>query len=358
MIDTLNSLLAHPKAWIASVFLIILATAVLALATHRLLTAVTARAGKTRSFWDDALVEAAERPLQATVWALGVDLSARLIHRHTGSELFSYADDVRALLVIVFLAWFLLRLVRAAERRATAPDYDGRVDATTASAIGKLLRITVLVTAALTLFEKMGYSISGILAFGGIGGIAVGFAAKDLLANFFGGLMIFLDRPFSIGDWIRSPDREIEGTVEHIGWRQTVIRTFDKRPLYVPNATFAAIAVENPSRMSHRRIHETIGIRYDDWQKMPAIVADVKAMLATHEGIAADQTMIINFDRFNESSLDFFVYVFTRTKDWVEYHAVKQDVLFRIMKIVAAHGAAVALPTRTLHMVQEPPTAN
>ena len=90
------------------------------------------------------------------------------------------------------------------------------------------------------------------------------FAAKDLLANFFGGLTIYLDRPFAVGDWIRSPDREIEGTVERIGWRLTLIRTFDKRPLYIPNAVFTTIAVENPSRMHNRRIYETIGIRYDD----------------------------------------------------------------------------------------------
>ena len=103
--------------------------------------------------------------------------------------------------------------------------------------------------------QALGYSISGVLAFGGIGGIAVGFAAKDLLANFFGGLMIYLDRPFSVGDWIRSPDKNIEGTVEEIGWRLTRIRTFDKRPLYVPNSTFTQISVENPSRMLNRRIY-------------------------------------------------------------------------------------------------------
>ena len=87
------------------------------------------------------------------------------------------------------------------------------------------------------------------MAFGGIGGIAIGFAAKDLLANFFGALMIFLDRPFSIGDWIRSPDREIEGVVEDIGWRSTKIRTFDKRPLFIPNSAFASLTVENASKM-------------------------------------------------------------------------------------------------------------
>ncbi|WP_258868179.1 mechanosensitive ion channel family protein [Alkalilimnicola ehrlichii] len=131
----------------------------------------------------------------------------------------------------------------------------------------------VIVIAGLVVLQTLGISIAGVLAFGGVGGIAVGFAARDLLANFFGGLTVYLDRPFSVGDWIRSPDREIEGTVERIGWRQTRIRTFDLRPLYVPNSTFNSIALENPSRMSNRRIFETIGIRYNDADKMATIVA-------------------------------------------------------------------------------------
>ena len=92
-------------------------------------------------------------------------------------------------------------------------------------------------------------------------------------------MVIYLDRPFKVGEWVRSPDKEIEGTVEEIGWRMTRIRTFDQRPLYVPNATFVSISVENPSRMRNRRIKETIGIRYDDADKMREIITDVVAML-------------------------------------------------------------------------------
>ena len=105
--------------------------------------------------------------------------------------------------------------------------------------MAKLLRLSVAITAFLVIIQTLGYSVSGLLAFGGVGGLAVGFAAKDLLANFFfGGLMIHLDRPFTIGDWISSTDREIEGVVENIGWRLTIIRAFDKRPIYIPNSLF------------------------------------------------------------------------------------------------------------------------
>jgi MscS family membrane protein len=165
--------------------------------------------------------------------------------------------------------------------------------------------------------------------------------------------MIFLDRPFSIGDWIRSPDRNIEGTVEKIGWRLTLIRTFDKRPLYIPNSMFASISVENPSRMTHRRIYETIGIRYDDSKLLPVIVSDVKEMLLNHPEIDTTQTLMVNFNEFAASSLDFFVYTFTKTTNWIKFHEVKQDVLFKITEIVEKHGAEMAFPTSTIHIENE-----
>jgi MscS family membrane protein len=200
----------------------------------------------------------------------------------------------------------------------------------------------------LVVLQTLGYSVSGVLAFGGIGGIAVGFAAKDLLANFFGGLMVYLDRPFKVGDWIRSPDQDIEGTVVKIGWRLTTIRTFDKRPLYVPNAIFTSISVQNPSRMSHRRIYETIGLRYDDASKLSSIIQNVKNMLIEHNDIDHTQTLIVNFNAYGSSSLDFFVYTFTKTTDWVKYHEVKQDVLLKILAIIEREGADIAFPTSTL----------
>jgi len=222
-------------------------------------------------------------------------------------------------------------------------------------AVSKLVRIILWVVAGLMVLQSVGVSISGLLAFGGIGGIAIGFAAKDLLANFFGGLRIYLDRPFNTGDWIRSPDRHIEGTVEDIGWRLTRIRTFDQRPLYVPNAVFSQIAVENPSRMFNRRIYETIGIRYQDADKMAEIVAQVRTMLEQHPEIDLSRTLIVNFVSFGASSLDFFVYAFTKTTVWVDFHAVKQDVLLKILEIIHANGADVAFPTRTVQLEQAPP---
>lgn len=162
--------------------------------------------------------------------------------------------------------------------------------------------------------------------------------------------MIYLDRPFSVGEWVRSPEKDIEGTVEHIGWRLTRIRTFDKRPIYVPNAIFNNIVLQNPSRMTHRRIFEHIGIRYDDVSKMEPILQSIRQMVKEHNEIAQDQTQMVYFDRCAPSSVDFFIYCFTVTTDWAEFHRIKEDVLLKVLAIVQEHGAQWALPTSTMHV--------
>ncbi len=336
--------------WIYQVFAVVFSALVLAYIVKRVLDHVQRRAERTRNIWDDALVDAARRPAWVMIWSMGLMWAARITAVQMDQALEQVLDQIQRVLLIVLLAWFLLRLMQQIERRLVDPRYrDKPADQTTVSAIGKLLRASVVITAALVILQSLGYSVSGVLAFGGIGGLAVGFAAKDLLANFFGGLMVYLDRPFVVGNWVRSPDRNIEGTVEHIGWRLTRIRTFDKRPLYIPNAIFNNIVVENPSRMTHRRIYEHIGIRYADIGRMEQIVADVRQMLQGHEDIDQDQTLMVFFDRCSPSSVDFFIYCFT-TPVWAEFHRVKEDVLLKILDIIESHEAQVAFPTSTLHL--------
>lgn len=346
-------------SWVVQVFVVVLATALLAFASSRLVARLQPTLKRTPSVWDESLVEAIGPPLRVFLWVAGIAFAIEIIQNEVGATIFEAVDPIRDVGLIAAVAWFPVRFIRIAEVNFIA-DREAKgevVDRATLDAIVKLLRLSVMITAFLVALQTLGFSISGVLAFGGIGGIAVGFAARDLLANFFGGLMIYLDRPFAIGDWIRSPDRQIEGTVERIGWRLTVIRGFDTRPLYIPNSAFASIAVENPSRMRNRRIYETIGIRYDDVAKMGAIVADVEAMLRTHPDIDADKFLMVNFDAFAPSSLDFFVYCYTRTTDWAQFHQVKQDVLLRIAEIIAGHGAQIAFPTSTVHLAGDIPQA-
>jgi MscS family membrane protein len=342
--------LIEEYVWVFRAFGVLLCAAVIRFVVGRLLTKAEAKAKVTANDWDDALVISARKPLFLGIWVMAISFAVDSINLQSQAEVFGLTDNLRDIAMVWLLIWFAVNLTQNVEAAYVEGRTGKAVDPTTAAAVGKLLRATIVITGVLMAMQALGFSISGVLALGGVGGIAIGFAARSLLSNFFGALMIFLDRPFSVGDWVRSPDQNIEGTVEAIGWRVTVIRTFDQRPLYVPNSVFTEISVENPSRMHNRRINETLGIRYSDLPKMQAIVDDVKQMLVDHDDIDKDRTLMVNFVTFGASSLNFFIYTFTKTTDWSTFHAVKQDVLLRIADIVAGHGAEFAFPTQSLYL--------
>jgi MscS family membrane protein len=344
------------EPWLPSVIMAVVATVIAHFTATFILHRLLKVSLGTNSYWDNTLVHAALKPLPMAIWVVGIAFAASIVRKYTEDDFFSFVPMLRDVGIMLCIAWFFLRLIGEASdnylrvRQAVGEE----VDRTTVDALSKLGRLVVVITTALVVMQTMGFSIGGLLAAGGIGGIAIGFAAKDLLANFFGGLTIYLDRPFDVGNWIRSPDKDIEGTVEMISWRHTRIRRFNKNPIYVPNSVFTTIVVENPSRMSHRRLSLTIGLRYEDIDVVAPIVDDIKAMLMTHPDIDEEQTLIVNFNAFGSSSLDLMVYAFARTVVWVEFHAVKQDVLLKIAEIIDKHGAEIAFPTQTLHIASNP----
>lgn len=349
--------LAEP--WLPQVVIVISLVVAVNVGAYYLLRHAERLAARTANVWDDAIIRSTVRPLRVLIWLIGLATALEIIGKEIGAPIFDIAPSLRNVGVVVCMAWFLFILIGNVSeniislRQARGEEFDH----TTIDALSKLSRLTVLVVSLLMIMQTLGISISGLLAAGGIGGIAIGFAAKDLLANFFGGLTIYMDRPFAVGEWIRSPDKDIEGTVEYISWRHTRIRRFNKNPLYVPNALFTTIAVENPSRMTNRRIKETVGIRYQDIDKMASIVAEVKTMLLNHPEIDTRQTLIVNFNQFADSSLNIFIYTFTKTIEWVRYHEIKQEVLLKVADIIARHGAEFAFPTRTVHL-QDPSTGD
>ena len=192
------------------VFSLVFGTATVAYIASHIIGALEKRFSKTRNLWDDAVLHAARKPVVAFVWIQGVYWAAEVAYRYSEAEIFSVNEKLLQIGFVWVLVWALLRLVKEAEGILTSPlKMKTPMDYTTVNAVSKLSRAVVIITAVLIAMQSLGYSISGVLAFGGVGGIAVGFAAKDLLANFFGGFIIHLDRPFKVGDWVRSPDRNI-----------------------------------------------------------------------------------------------------------------------------------------------------
>lgn len=339
------------ELWLATLAMIAVLTVLANTLAQRLLRMALRVSSGQQNLWAESVLTSARSPLLVAVWLVGLGLMLPVITAHTALPFVDELIQVRNIGFVLCISWFLVRLVGrfssnwAALKNQQAADFDR----TTVDALSKLCLLLIWVVSAITLAQILGLKIGGLLALGGVGGLAVGLAARDLLANFFGGLTIYLDRPFVVGEWIRSPDKSLEGTVEYISWRHTRIRAVNKNPIYVPNAVFSTIVVENPSRMSHRRIRETIGLRYDDFKVVQSIVNAMRSMLQQHPDMDAKQTMIVNFNQFGPSSLDIMVYAFTKTTVWVDYHRVKEDVLLRMGEIIAAHGAQIAFPTQTLH---------
>ncbi len=329
------------------------------LAAHFIARIVLQRAEKiaarTANVWDDSLIAAARKPLPVLIWLGGISFALHLVHRQTGEQLLEYVPPVRDVGVILCTAWFLFKLIRElADNVVEAHTQAGEeVDRTTIDSLSKVSRVAVVVAAVLGVMQALGFSISGVLAFGGMGGIAVGFAAKDLLSNLFGGLMIHLDRPFRLNDFIRLPDQSLGGTVEYIGWRHTRLRSVDKTALYVPNSIFTTVIVENITRMSHRRFDLTIGLRYEDMGRIAAVSADIRSLLENHPDIDHDQAVAVGLDEFADSSLNLKVLAFTKVTDFLQFRALKQDVMLQITAILGKHGADMPFPTRTLHIVKD-----
>lgn len=336
--------------WLVKVFIIIFIIIIINITTRILLNVVKGQVKKTNNLWDDCVINSIYRPLTILVWLLGIIFTLEFFNSDLKALSISSETliNIKKAGIILVISLFLINLTNNFQKTITNNNKKNNIDVDEATyeAVSKIVRLSIIITSSLIILQTFGFSISGVLAFGGIGGVAVGFAAKDMLANFFGGLMIYLDRPFRKGDWIRSPDRDLEGTVESIGWRQTAIRNFRKNIIYIPNSVFMNIIVENPSRMTHRRIKEVIGLRYKDLSKMVHIVNDVKNMLSSHNDIDHDQVTIVNFNSYNDSSIDFFINTYADTKEWVKYHEIKQDVLIQVGNIIEKHGAEIAFPTR------------
>lgn len=302
-----------------------------------------------KRIWMQATLLSAHPPFLLSGILLLMTHAGKVLLEHFGrTKLPIYLANAEHVIFVLAFIWFLVRLVGRFEINMYRLEHH-RVDKPTLYIYSRLLRMVVAILGLLTILPSIGIPISGLLAFGGGGALAVGFAAKDILSNFCSGLLLFMNGPFKIGDWISSPDREIEGTVEHIGWRLTLVRTLDKRALYVPNSLFSSVILQNISRMTHRRIKTTIGLRYKDASVITVILSKIEQLLRQHPQIDTNETIIVNLIEFGPSSLNFLLYALTKTVNWVEFQSLQQSILMDVFKIVAEEGAEIAFPVTTLN---------
>lgn len=255
---------------------------------------------------------------------------------------------------VVFFTIGLVRAVRIIPNLILGVGSKLEVDTSKAFSkfIASILQAFIILIAISLILGILGLDIKLILTSLGLGGLSFALAGQDIVSNIFGGIIISLERPFEIGDWVKTPD--VEGSIEDISLRSTKIRTLDDALTIVPNQKFTSTAITNWTRLERRLAQFTLGLEYST---PPAVMEEVltklREMLAAHPEVYSD-TIQVRFLNFNASSLDVYVQFYTTVTNIMEYRAVREDINLRIMKIFADCGASMAFPTQTVYMSSEP----
>ncbi|WP_261177323.1 mechanosensitive ion channel family protein [Anaerobacillus sp. CMMVII] len=212
----------------------------------------------------------------------------------------------------------------------------------------RILRFFIVAISLSVIAQEWNYDINGFVAGLGLGGLALAFAAQEMIEDFFGGFIIMTEKPFTIGDWIKTKD--VEGTVEEINFRSTRIRAFRQSIVTVPNSALANTAILNWTKMGKRQITFHIGVALGTTKnQLKSCITEIDQLLKSHPEIH-QETIFVRFDGFNKSSLDIFLYFFTKTTDWGEYLAVKEDINLKILEILQKQGVSIAFPSRSIYI--------
>ncbi len=324
-------------------------------AVQKIFTLLGKIAGKTKTKSDDFLTENIPPVINNFVLVVAIYIIASLFKTDISHPLFKKVVDNVFLFIVVFVVirfFFVLIdsfVILLTEWTAkTKSPLDDQI----AIVARKSLKVVTVILGILFLIQNMGYSVSGLIASLGLGGLTVALAAKDAVSNFFGSIVILVDSPFKIGDWVKMGS--VEGVVEEIGFRSTKIRTFEKTLITVPNYKIANESIENFSNRDRRRIKFTIGIEYSTPpEKVESVLKGIKSLIESNEGIAKD-FYLVNFTTFADSWLEIFVYCFTTTTNWKKYLEIKEELNLSIMKLLESKKVNFAFPSQSIYIEKAP----
>jgi len=305
---------------------------------------------QTKNNYDERILHGLKGPLTFVFIIIGTRLFFALLFLET-----DLVNNIINSMIAYNIFWALYSLTYAL--RGVVYHFTARINPELSYEVGNfilaIIRGIVLTIGLASILQVWGINVGGILAGLGIGGLAFALAAKDTAANIFGSVALLLDKSIKIGEWIKIDD--VEGTVEDIGMRTTKIRSFQKSLITLPNQVIANSPIENFSRRGIRRIKMTIGVTYSTTsEQMEQILIDIREMLQTHKSIAQKETMLVNFNSFDDSSLGIYIYTFTNTSNWANYMSIKEDINLKIMKIVEQNNSGFAFPTQSIYIENMP----
>ena len=303
---------------------------------------------KTSTSLDDTVINVIEGPLKFLPVVLGFFIASSYIN--FSSELKSFIDLLNRTLITIFIFWLLHQLVipfsfiiKKFENKISKPLVDWTL---------RGLKIIIFILGIVAVLELWGIKVGPVIAGLGLFGVAVALGAQDLFKNLISGIMILMEGRFTVGDVILVSN-EVEGVVEQIGFRSTLIRRFDSTPVMVPNYKFAEQSVTNYTRRHHRRIRWLIGLEYKtSIEQLKKIREDISNLILNDSNFAKNKHsgFFVRVDSFSESSIDMLVQAFTTTNDWGEFLKVKEELAVKIIEIINNNSAGFAFPSQSLYI--------
>ncbi len=301
---------------------------------------------------DDEAVEVLAAPIRFVPIVIGIFIAVGYLGLR--GTLGTIADNLLRSLVVFNLFWFLFAAVGPfsfvfgkLETVFSRPMVDWMVKAS---------KIGIAFIGGAIILELWGIEVGPVLAGAGLLGVAVALGAQDLFKNLIAGILVIAEKRFNPGDWILV-DGVVEGTVETIGFRSTLVRRFDKAPVYVPNARLSDNAVTNFSEMTHRRIYWKIGVEYRTTVDQLREIRDgIEAHIIGNPDYAQpdEVSTFVRIDSFNDSSIDIMLYCFTRTTNWGEWLKIKENLAYHIMDVVHKAGTGFAFPSQSVYVESLP----
>jgi len=303
-------------------------------------------AKKTSNKLDDAFVKAMEGPARFFPIVIGFFIA---------SYYMSFSEDGRAIvdtinrtLITIFIFWIIHQIIEPISYILSGLD-----KVLTRELIGwiiKSLKVLIFILGLAAVLELWGIKIGPIIAGLGLFGVAVALGAQDLFKNLISGILVLVEKRFKIGDWILV-ENIIEGIVEKIGFRSTVIRKFDKSIAIIPNFQFAENALINISQTTNWIISWVINLQYDTTvEQLKTIRNEIEDYIKKNEDYKPDLGYAVRVDKFADSSIDMYIRCFTKTDDWDEWLAVKERLAISIKQIVEKNKASFAFPSQSIYV--------
>ena len=303
---------------------------------------------KTSNKFDNTLVESLKGPTKFFPIVIGFFVATSYVSLGDSTE--SFIDNANRTLITILIFWSLHQIIGPIS--VLIKTVEDLLSKDLLNWIIKAFKILILILGAAAVLELWGIKIGPIIAGLGLFGVAVALGAQDLFKNLISGILVLVEKRFKIGDWIYV-DGIIEGVVERIGFRSTVIRKFDKSIATIPNASFAENAVVNITETTNWRISWIITLQYSSTiDQLKNIRDQIEKFITTNKDfkIGEDTEHAVRIDKFSDSSIDMYVRCFTVTDDWGEWLKVKERLAVKIKEIVESNGASFAFPSTSVYV--------